>query len=319
MKVWQGDRASVLDYVQSRGALVEARLEKLLLYPETPPVIIEAMRYSLLGGGKRLRPVMAIASGEAVMAGGSRTDAGACLTAGSAARGGVDPALLDVACAIEMIHTYSLIHDDLPCMDNDDYRRGKPASHRVFGEAMALLAGDALLTVAFYTIACAAAYVREEAIESRLLRVAREVAFAAGPSGMVGGQALDMELTGRPADVADIERMHRLKTARLFSGAVSAGAIVAGASDEELASLKAFAHDFGLGFQIADDIDDAEREKGTGKASYVSAAGMEASRQAAAAALRRAAGRLDGFGEKARVLRGIAGLIEARVMEGAAD
>lgn len=298
----------VLGYVRSRASLVERRLGELIPagagMEAAPAVLADAMRYSAFSGGKRLRPVMCVAAGETVGAG-----------AGEMA------AVLDVACAIEMIHTYSLIHDDLPCMDDDDYRRRKPTSHRVFGEALAVLAGDALLTLAFEVMAGAAnrAGGAGGELRDRLLRVIAEVAAAAGPLGMVGGQALDVDLTGKPAGVAAIERMDLLKTACLFSGAVAAGATVAGATDRDLMALRAFARDFGLGFQIADDIADAAGEEGAGKASYVRAAGIEEARRLAEGALDRAVVHLDGFGERAWVFRGIAGLVAAKVREGATE
>ncbi|MGE5541616.1 MAG: polyprenyl synthetase family protein [Bacillota bacterium] len=306
-----GAGGDVLGYVRSRASLVERRLGELIPAGEgngaAPAVLADAMRYSALGGGKRLRPVMCVAAGEAVGAGVEEM-----------------AAVLDVACAIEMIHTYSLIHDDLPCMDDDDYRRGKPTSHRVFGEGVAVLAGDALLTLAFEVMARAGSRAGDAGahrgmLRDRLLYAIAEVAGAAGPLGMVGGQALDIELTGKAACPASIERMDQLKTACLFCGAVAAGAIVAGAADPDLNSLKAFAMEFGLGFQIADDVADAAGEEGAGKASYVRAAGIGEARRMALTALDRAVLHLDGLGERAWVFRGIAGLVAAKVREGATE
>ncbi len=303
-----------MGYVRSHASLVERRLDEMIPSGEinagsgsgsAPRTIVDAMRYSLFSGGKRLRPVMCVAAWEAVGAGGGRA------------------AALDVACAIEMIHTYSLIHDDLPCMDDDDFRRGKPTTHQVFGEAVAVLVGDALLTLGFEVIARAAARARgvgRAVMRRRLLEVVIEVASAAGPSGMVGGQVIDIGMTaGKAADEATIERMNVMKTARLFSASVSAGAMVAGASGAEISALRAFARDFGLGFQIADDISDAAGERDSVKASYVRALGIEGARRVALESIDRAVAHLDYFGERVWALRGIAGLTAAKVAEGARE
>lgn len=217
-------------YWRNKCILIEQRLQELLPATDTyPPTIHQAMRYSVLAGGKRLRPVLVIAAAEAV--------------------GGKLEEVLDVACAIEMIHTYSLIHDDLPAMDNDDYRRGKPTSHKVYGEGTAILAGDALLTYAFEVMA--AAKINDQ---GRLLTVMREIAQAAGTLGMIGGQVVDLESAGKQIDHQGLEYIHRAKTGALFRASLRAGAILAGAAQEQLTCLTEYAEHFGLAFQITDDI-----------------------------------------------------------------
>lgn len=217
-------------YWKEKCALIEERLEMLLPAESAyPPAIHQAMRYSVLAGGKRLRPVLVIAAAEAV--------------------GGRLPDVLDVACALEMIHTYSLIHDDLPAMDNDDYRRGKLTSHKVYGEGIAILAGDALLTYAFEVMAAA-----KVSDQGRLLRVVREIAQAAGTQGMVGGQVVDLESEGKQIDRQTLEYIHRAKTGALFRASLRAGAILGGATEKQLDCLTAYAEHFGLAFQITDDI-----------------------------------------------------------------
>nr|WP_247739170.1 farnesyl diphosphate synthase [Bacillus sp. 165] len=212
--------------------------EKVLEYTarlECPSVIREAMMYSLEAGGKRIRPMLLFATLHAFR---KTKDIG-----------------LPIACALEMIHTYSLIHDDLPSMDNDDLRRGKPTNHKVFGEAMAILAGDGLLTYAFQIIAEAR---HESVTDSMKLRLVRELAKAAGPEGMVAGQVADMEAEGKKLSLAELEYIHKNKTGRLLEYSVLAGAILANATEEQLCALMQFAAYLGLAFQIQDDILDIE-------------------------------------------------------------
>jgi geranylgeranyl diphosphate synthase, type II len=217
-------------YWREKCARIEERLDQLLpgghIYP---PTIHQSMRYSTLAGGKRLRPVLVVAAAEAV--GGRAED------------------VLDVACAIEMIHTYSLIHDDLPAMDNDDYRRGKLTNHKVFGDGVAILAGDALLTYAFDVMTKA-----KITDSTLLLKVIQEIAEAVGTMGMIGGQVVDLESEGKQIDHATLEYIHRAKTGALFRASLRAGAILAGANDKQLACLTEYAELFGLVFQITDDI-----------------------------------------------------------------
>ena len=278
---------------KKRADLVEEgllrELKKVPAYDET---LEKAMEYSLMAGGKRLRPVLLMAAADAV-----GKDGAAFLTTG---------------CAIEMIHTYSLIHDDLPAMDNDDYRRGKPTNHKVFGDGIAVLAGDALLTLAFEVM------LRQEgAAPETLVTVVSEMSRAAGPYGMVGGQVLDLEGEGRRLDLAALRKIHMGKTGALFCAAIRSGAILAGAKEEELAALTLYAERFGLAFQITDDIldvtgDEAEIGKPVGsdvrneKATYVTLTSLEEAKKLAEDAVDEAVAALDIFGERAAFLRDLA-------------
>ena len=278
---------------KKRADLVEEgllrELKKVPAYDET---LEKAMEYSLMAGGKRLRPVLLMAAADAV-----GKDGAAFLTTG---------------CAIEMIHTYSLIHDDLPAMDNDDYRRGKPTNHKVFGDGIAVLAGDALLTLAFEVM------LRQEgAAPETLVTVVSEMSRAAGPYGMVGGQVLDLEGEGRRLDLAALRKIHMGKTGALFCAAIRSGAILAGAKEEELAALTLYAERFGLAFQITDDIldvtgDEAAIGKPVGsdvrneKATYVTLTSLEEAKKLAEDAVDEAVAALDIFGERAAFLRDLA-------------
>lgn len=255
----------------------------------------DAMIYSLMAGGKRLRPILLMATAEALGKKGYN--------------------YLPVACGLEMIHTYSLIHDDLPCMDNDDYRRGRLTNHKVYGEAMALLAGDGLLTLAF-----------EVMLEQRntdpvvLINTVREVAMCAGNFGMVGGQALDLEYEGKAITAEELRKLHAGKTGALFVAAIRGGAQLAGATDQQLLALTKFADLLGLAFQITDDILDVtgtqeELGKPIGsdeknhKSTYVSLYGLEASQALAEKTITEALTVLDEFGPSADPLREIAKLM----------
>ena len=278
---------------KKRADLVEEgllrELKKVPAYDET---LEKAMEYSLMAGGKRLRPVLLMAAADAV------------------GKDGV--AFLTTGCAIEMIHTYSLIHDDLPAMDNDDYRRGKPTNHKVFGDGIAVLAGDALLTLAFEVM------LRQEgAAPETLVTVVSEMSRAAGPYGMVGGQVLDLEGEGRRLDLAALRKIHMGKTGALFCAAIRSGAILAGAKEEELAALTLYAERFGLAFQITDDIldvtgDEAAIGKPVGsdvrneKATYVTLTSLEEAKKLAEDAVNEAVAALDIFGERAAFLRDLA-------------
>lgn len=223
-----------------RAQLVEQALD-LYLPPvdQYPGVIHEAMRYSVFAGGKRLRPVLVLAGAEAV--------------------GGELEAVMPAACAMELLHTYSLIHDDLPAMDNDDLRRGKPTSHKVFGEALAILAGDALLTLAFALLARLPD--AGPTSPDQVVRVLQEVAEAAGTVGLIGGQVADLHGVERPIDQQTLDYIHTHKTGSLFRVAVRAGAILSGASPEQVDALTLYATNMGLAFQIIDDILDVEGDE----------------------------------------------------------
>jgi geranylgeranyl diphosphate synthase type II len=258
--------------------------------PACPPVLADAMRYSLLAGGKRLRPLLCLAACDAV--GGDRRLA------------------MPAACALEFIHTYSLIHDDLPAMDNDTMRRGRPTLHTVVGDGMAILAGDGLLTEAFSLLA--EGLDSDPALLARRLRVIRIVARAAGVLGMVGGQAIDLasvapagDAQGMPLDAAGLQTMHAMKTAALIRAAATTGAVMGGARDEVVAEIDAAAAEFGLAFQIVDDILDIEgsssdlgktagKDAVAGKPTYPALFGLERSRDAALACLIRAETALTG-------------------------
>ena len=284
---------------KKRADLVEEgllrELKKVPAYDET---LEKAMEYSLMAGGKRLRPVLLMAAADAV-----GKDGAAFLTTG---------------CAIEMIHTYSLIHDDLPAMDNDDYRRGKPTNHKVFGDGIAVLAGDALLTLAFEVM------LRQEgAAPETLVTVVSEMSRAAGPYGMVGGQVLDLEGEGRRLDLAALRKIHMGKTGALFCAAIRSGAILAGAKEEELAALTLYAERFGLAFQITDDIldvtgDEAAIGKPVGsdvrneKATYVTLTSLEEAKKLAEDAVNEAVTALDIFGGRAAFLRDLARFLLGR-------
>lgn len=285
---------------KERQQLVEKQLVKEL--EKEPPLdarLAESMRYSLMAGGKRLRPILLMAAADAVGAKG--TD------------------YLTTACALEMIHTYSLIHDDLPAMDNDDYRRGKLTNHKVYGDGMAVLAGDALLTLAFEVIAR-----QQHTDPATLLRVVQEISTAAGMNGMVGGQAIDLESVGRQLDQQALETMHRHKTGALIEASVQLGALASGNADEPaLRSLQHYAQAIGLAFQVQDDILDVESDTATlgktqgkdeanHKPTYPALLGMEAAKAYALELRDQALHALRPFGDSAEPLRELARYIVER-------
>ncbi len=284
---------------EKRRTLVEEGLVRELRTDEAFDArLAESMEYSLTAGGKRLRPILLMAAADA--AGGRGED------------------YLTSACAIEMIHTYSLIHDDLPAMDDDDYRRGKLTNHKVYGAGLATLAGDALLTMAFELLA------RQQGVSAEtLLRVVREVSEAAGANGMVGGQALDLASEGKRIEMDTLRRMHMAKTGALFRAAVRSGAILAGADEAALASLTDYAEAFGLAFQITDDIldvtgDEAAIGKPVGsdernhKSTYVTLTSLEEARRLAREAADRAHKALAPLGGKTEFLDELAEYLVTR-------
>ena len=300
-------------WLASRRERVERTLDQYL--PPgggVPPGLNAAMRYSLLAGGKRLRPMLVLGAAEACGArvGLAPEDAGRLA--------------MPAACAIELIHTYSLIHDDLPSMDNDTMRRGRPTSHVVHGEAMAILAGDALLTEAFALLArdpAADTTMNPGELDRRRLQVVRIVADAAGSAGMVGGQVLDLEATSNPGtfDRESLRAMHARKTGALIRGSAVAGAVMAGADEAMTSSVDAYGESIGLAFQIVDDILDVEGESAAlgktagkdaaaGKPSYPSIYGLAESRRLAASCIERAVESLERAslgGQLAAIARGI--------------
>lgn len=276
-------------YCKDKIQLIDKALSQYIPEQNYPPIIYESMRYSLFAGGKRLRPIMLMAAGDAVGKDGT--------------------SFLPVACGLEMIHTYSLIHDDLPVMDNDDYRRGKLTNHKVYGDGIAILAGDGLLTAAFETM------LSQTNVEPQvLITVVKEIAAAAGPAGMVGGQVVDLESEGKTIDAKTLEFMHQAKTGALFKAALRAGAMLAGANQEQLHALSCYADQFGLAFQITDDILDVTgtQEKigkpvgsdiRNHKVTYVTLHTLEGAKQLAHQAVNSALCNLNDFGPKAETLR----------------
>ena len=288
-------------YLAERRALVDAALERVLPAETVPPATVHrAMRYSVLAGGKRLRPILVLAGAEAV--------------------GGSAPAVLPAACALELIHTYSLIHDDLPAMDDDDYRRGRLTSHKVFGEAVAILAGDALLTLAFKLVAENAALVRDP----RVLRdVVAELADAAGTFGMVGGQVADIESEGKTISPETLEYIHLHKTAALIRASLRIGALLAGGAPAAVDAIGEAGRDLGLAFQIVDDILDVEgsleelgktagSDERKKKATYPALHGVPASRREAQRLVARVKERLAALGPRAAPLAGLADYVLER-------
>ena len=290
---------STPDFFRHDHSAIESALEKLLPPESTQPASIHrAMRYSVFAGGKRIRPILCYESAKFFIA---------------------DPSsAIPVGCALEFIHTYSLIHDDLPALDNDDLRRGKATNHKVFGEAIAILAGDALLTLAFQTLA-------NSAIEpARRVRVISEIAAAAGTvNGMVGGQVADIEAGKKSADAAMLEYIHRSKTAALICGSIVAGGIAAGAGDEDVERLRRFGEQIGWAFQVVDDILDvsessaslgktAGKDQAQQKATYPSLYGLEKSRAIAVELETKALRELDFYGERATRLCQLGQFLVAR-------
>ncbi len=287
-------------YLEQQRARVDAALDRWAPPEPMPPEAIHrAMRYSLFAGGKRIRPVLCMAAAEAV------TDQ---------PRG-----IEDAACSLELVHTYSLIHDDLPALDNDDLRRGRPTSHKVFGEAIAILAGDALLTLAFHVLS------QLQAIDpERRLRLIQELSTAAGTvGGMIAGQVHDLEGEGKTPEPKLLEAIHRAKTGALLRASLRMGAIYAGASDQQLEALSCFGSHIGLAFQIVDDLLDVEgssevlgktagKDAARRKITFPAVYGLERSHEMAEQELARARAALEIFGDRALRLRELADLIVHR-------
>ena len=285
-------------YLKDRKTLIDEALDQYLpKEDEYPPLIHQAMRYSLFAGGKRIRPILALASTETV--------------------GGKIDDVLPAACAIELIHTYSLIHDDLPSLDNDDLRRGKPTSHKKFSEAIAILSGDALLTYAFWLIA---AKTKEKSL---IPHIVKEIAASSGTLGMIGGQTVDILSSGKFVDSPTLEYIHTHKTGALIRACLRTGCILGGGSREELKKLSKFGKYIGLAFQITDDILDVtgkEEEMGkrsgadlaANKITYPAIYGLSESREKAKNLIEKGISLLDEFGQRAAPLREIARFIGER-------
>ena len=287
------------DLLKFRAGLVEERLRAELAQSQIlDEKLARAMEYSLLSGGKRLRPVLLMAAADAV--------------------NGTGENFLTTASAVEMIHTYSLIHDDLPAMDNDDYRRGRLTNHKVFGEATAILAGDALLTLAFEVVMR-----QKNTSYAAILSVVRELSTAAGAGGMVGGQSIDLESEGKTIDLATLKKMHMGKTGALFRAAIRCGAILSNSTNLQLNALTKYAENFGLAFQITDDILDVTGDakilgKATGsdakknKSTYVSLTSLDEAKKLAQATVDDAIAALEIFGLEADFLRELVQYLIAR-------
>ncbi len=283
-------------YLEERRTMADEALARYLPDNDTlPQSLHEAMRYSVFAGGKRIRPVLMMAACEAV--------------------GGAPRRALPAACAMEMIHTYSLIHDDLPAMDDDDFRRGRPTNHKVYGEATAILAGDALLTEAFLLLS-RPDILTEVSAEVRC-RIIHTIGRCAGSLGMVGGQVVDMESEGKSIDLPTLEYIHTHKTGALILASIQSGALIGGADEAQLHALTRFAEAAGLAFQVADDIldvvgdqaqlgKDVGSDQARGKATYPALLGLSEARQRARELKDMAVEALDPLGEKAEPLRRIA-------------
>ncbi len=287
-------------YISESKELVDQYLEKLLPNEnEEPPTIHKAMRYSVFAGGKRVRPILVLASGESL--------------------GGERSVLLHLGAAVEMMHTYSLIHDDLPALDNDDLRRGRPTCHKVFGDAMAILAGDALMTRCYQVLA-----VLPGVSDAIRVRVMSEIAGATGTvRGMIGGQVVDLESEGKNVGPDTLEYIHHSKTGALLTACVRCGALAVGADPGELNALTGYGSKVGLVFQIVDDILDvtssseelgktAGKDAKVEKATYPALYGLEASRAKAQELVESALEDIAEFGEKAENLRNLARFVVQR-------
>ena len=281
------------DYLKREREGIDLALDKYLP-PENdyPSTIHKSMRYSVFAGGKRVRPILALAAAEAVK--------------------GNKEKVLPVACVFELVHTYSLIHDDLPAMDDDDLRRGSPTNHKVFGDAVAILAGDALLTLAFDILAT-----KVKSEEKILLQIIHEISKAAGSMGMVGGQVVDIESQGKTVDFPVLEYIHIHKTGSLILSSVRAGALISSAGEKELIALTKYGEALGLAFQIADDVLDVEgvsekmgknkgSDKAKDKATYPALLGLDESKKRAEELMSIALAAIDFLGDEAIPLQQIA-------------
>jgi geranylgeranyl diphosphate synthase type II len=289
-------------YLREQKERVDKALDKVLpAEKEFPPQIHQAMRYCLFAGGKRLRPILALAAAEAV--------------------GGNPESIISQVCALELIHTYTLIHDDLPAMDNDDYRRGRLSTHKVFGEAVAILAGDALLTEAFRVLA--GNFSNDNHSPEKIIEIIRMLADASGSKGIIGGQVVDLDSEGKVIEKDLLDYMHTRKTGYLITASVTLGAILGGAEEKTIQCLKQYGMATGLAFQITDDILDVRgstenlgkqigSDNKKGKATYPGILGMDEAIRRQAVLFQQAIDALQGFDEKSNPLRGIAKLIIER-------
>ena len=306
--VHQSDGAtqSVEDLLSAHGGAVNDYLARVLeRLRGSPPRLIESIQYSLTAGGKRLRPALVLETFKCCEASSGLRTQDSALSSALAAAG-----------AMELIHTFSLVHDDLPAMDDDDLRRGRPTNHKVFGEAMAILAGDAMVTLAFEAIA-------QDAAPAVSIALIRELSSNAGPEGMIGGQVLDIDGENQSLSLADLQHLHRMKTGALLTASCRMGAIAARASEAALSAMTNYGRNLGLAFQIVDDILDVtstpeqmgkatNKDHHAGKNTYPSLLGLEQSRAAAEKALAAGLKALETFGPEADGLRGLARFIVGR-------
>jgi len=287
----------------TRRELTNAALETYLEFGSNVPAqLAAAMRYAVLDGGKRLRPILVLAAAELFGAPGEL--------------------VIPAACGIELIHSYSLVHDDLPCMDDDELRRGRPTVHKKYGEALAVLAGDALLTYGFALVAENGSV--PGVAQELVVRISREIAGSCGPAGMVGGQVLDIQSEGVTIDVESLCNLHRAKTGRLITASVRTGAILAGASESDIDSVTRYADAVGLAFQIVDDLlgetgDQAKlgkpvgTDKARGKATFPALVGVDQSRATAQSLVEDAKQHMSAYGDPSRPLQGIADFVIERM------
>ncbi|GAB6139182.1 polyprenyl synthetase family protein [Halanaerobaculum tunisiense] len=286
----------IKEFLETKRQLIDQALDNYLpVEDDKPTKLHQAMRYSVLAGGKRLRPILTLVAAKLV--------------------GGSDDDVLPAACAIELVHNYSLIHDDLPCMDDDDYRRGQPTNHQVFGTGLAVLAGDSLLTLAFEMMAQL-----EHLPNDRVLQATNELAVAAGNQGMVGGQVADIEAETKQISKQELDYIHRHKTGALLKSAVRIGGVLAGANQEELAAFSTYAQNLGLAFQIVDDILDIEGDVATlgkdvgsdldrQKATFPALYGLEEAKERAQELCQEAKEAVCIFGPEAEILLSLADYI----------
>ncbi len=301
------DQDLALELLKRHGERVEQYMRQLIVrIKHSPTKLSEAIEYSLLAGGKRLRPTLILETFEACSSSSLNPEPQTSNLSSALAAAG----------AMELIHTFSLVHDDLPAMDDDDLRRGRPTNHKVFGEAMAILAGDAMVTMAFETIAL-------DAEPKVALALIRELATATGPEGMIGGQVLDIDGENNGLSLSELQHLHRMKTGALLTASCRLGAIAAGVTPEKLLAVSEYGRNLGLAFQIVDDILDVtstpeemgkatNKDHGAGKNTYPSLLGLDKSREAAQNALAAGLKALAGFGAEAEGLRALARFIVGR-------
>jgi len=279
-------------YLEDKRNIIDKALDKYLPSEEKPPSIIhKAMRYSVFGGGKRIRPILTLAAAELF---GKDTES-----------------VIKAACGIELIHTFSLIHDDLPCIDNDDFRRGKPSNHKVFGESIALLAGDALLVSGFDLIIKNSDV--KEIKKQSILKLLKEISFYIGTENMLGGQAEDVTLKSENTTKADLTNLYMKKTAALLCFSIRTGAILSGAKQRQLKALNKYGENIGLAFQIIDDmLDIMQDQRDVGKPTYTNQYGIKESRNESERLINEAKGFLKIFNNEADILRSLADYLLTR-------